>query len=220
MATNRYSPFLLYKDSSRSRHINSYIHTIIQFIKKYDRPLTFDEVEKNTNIKLLENRKLLKILSKNSKIIIKNNTILFKPVYNVKSEKDLEEIMISTNCEYGIEVEKLLDSPIDIRPFIENLKKKDIIYVLKDMDNSEVIFYNKLHLPPVNEKILEMYNKIKIPNHQDILRELSLAGIKVEDKASEERKNIVVKKSKIKKYKRKIKITNTHVKGLNLNDFE
>lgn len=220
MAINKYSSFLIHKNSGRSRHINSYVHKIIQFIKKHARPLTFDEVEKNTNIKLLENRRLLNTLSRNSKVIIKNDTILFKPVYSVKNEQDLEKIMIETNCEYGIEVEMLLDSPIDIRPFIENLKKKDVVYVLKDMYDSEIIFYNKLQLPFVNKTILEMYNKIKIPSHQDILNDLSLAGIKTEDKSNEERKNIVVKKSKIKKCKRKIQITDAHVKGLNINNSE
>lgn len=220
MASNRYSPFPSYKENSRARHINSYIHTIIQFIKNYDRPLTFDEIEKNTNLKLTDNKKLLKTLTKNPKIVIGDNTLLFKPLYNIRNEKDLENIMVATNCEYGIELEKLLDSPIDIKPFVQNLQKKAVIFVLKDIDNSEIVFYNKSYLPPANDKIVELYNKIKIPNYQDVLKELSSAGIKVERKAQEERRNIVVKKTKIKKYKRKIKITNTHVKELNFNDLD
>lgn len=217
---NKHSPFPSYKDSTRARHVNSYIHTIIQFIKNYDRPLTYEEIERSTNIKVTENKKLLKALSKNPKIIIAKNTLLFKPLYDVRTEEDLENIMTESNCEYGIELEKLLDSPIDIKPFIENLKNKKVIYVLKDIDGSEIVFFNKLNIKSADDKIVEMYNNVKIPNYQDVLKELSSAGIKIEKKSNEERKNIVVKKNKIKKYKRKIKITNTHVKGLNLNDLD
>lgn len=209
----------IYQDS-RERHVNSYIHQIIQYVKNHDRPVHFEEIERKTLIKLNKNEKILSALSKNPRIEINTNSLLYKPLYNIRNENDLLELMKSTDSKFGIEMEKILDSPINLKPFIENLKDKKIIYILKDSDNSEILFLNKLNLEPADEKIKNLWDDIKVPNYSDIIKELSSAGIKVEQKFYEDKKNIVKKKSKVKRFKRKIKITNTHVKGLNLNDLE
>merc|ERR1711915_171332 len=213
------SKFTMYNEP-RERHVNSYLHTIIQYIKEFDRPVPFEEIERKTMIRLIDNKKVLEALKKNSKVKVNRDSLLFKPVYNIRSEDDLFQLMEQTECKYGIEMEKLLESPVDVRVFVENLKKKEQIFILKDTDNSEILFLNRLKIEPVDEKIKALWDEIPVLNYPDIIKELSSAGIKVEQKFYEEKKNIVKKKNKVKKFKRRIKITNTHVKGLNLNDLD
>lgn len=202
------------------RHVNSYIHTIIQYIKPLDRRVPFEEIQRMTFINLNDNKKVLEMLNGNTKVEVGTDWVEFKPAYQIRNVEDLEKILKDTNCRNGIEMDKLIDSPVDIRKYVKELEEKGKIFVLKDTDGAEIVFYNKIQVEKCNEKIKNLWEEIKVPSYQDICKELSSAGIKVEQKFYEEKKNIVKKKSKVKKYKRKIKITNTHVKGLNLNDLD
>lgn len=208
-------------DNTRSRHVNSLIHTIIQYIKTIDHPVTFPEIEIHTRISLQNNPKLLTALSTNPKVILTANTLQFKPVYSIRSEDDLHELIRNTNCKNGISLAHLLDSPVDVQSFVDSLRKKNIVFLLKDSDNSEILYFNPLNsVFAANIQIKKLYDDISVPSYTDILTELSSAGIKVEKRYFEKRKNVVVKKNQVRRFRRKIKITNTHVKGLNLNDIE
>ncbi len=49
----------------------------------------------------------LNALKKNPKIVIYKDTILFKPKINIKTKEDIKSLLVSTNNEYGIEVNEL-----------------------------------------------------------------------------------------------------------------
>lgn len=91
--------------------------------------------------------------------------------------------------------------------------------VLKDNDNSEVVFYNDMQVERVDEDIRELWRSIKVPVYQDLISQLNNAGLK-KDKVEYTKKKVIIKKDKTKRYKRRIKITNTHVKGLDLSGMD
>lgn len=195
-------------------HINSYVHRILDIIKKDDRPFTFKEIYNNVGVNLLANMPLMKALRNNPKIFIDQESLKFMPLYNIRSTFDLEEILKNNGGE-GIEMSKLSDSPVDIKPFVVELREQNKIFLIKDMDNSEIVFYNDLDVRPACAEIRGMWNMIKIHNYHDMVVELNSAGLK---NASTQTvlKKAVVKKEPKKRSQRRIRITNTHVKGLDL----
>lgn len=198
------------------RHLNSYIHSIIQYIKKYENPVTFTEIKNNLNINLYNNPIILNSLKKNPKIVINRDSLQFKPKYDIKSIEDLRSLIKSTNSEHGIEVNDLLDCFCDIKNFLETLKASKKIFILKDADNSQIIYLNDYIIEKADDEIINMWNQVRIPDYADIKRELLNAGLKT---GVEEPKRKVVPESrkKVKRFTRKIKITNTHIKDF---DFE
>ncbi|KAF9763000.1 General transcription factor IIE subunit 2 [Nosema granulosis] len=198
------------------RHTNTYIHDIINLLKKKG-TLTFEEIHKETNINLLNNFNLVKSLRNNQRIIFQDNSLSYKHSYLINSREDLENVMRGVCNKEGIELNSLRDSPVDIMPLVEELK--DSLVILKDNDNSEVVFYNDMLVEKVDEDVKDLWRSIKVPVYQDLIRQLNTAGLK-KDKVEYTKKKIIQKKDKSKRYKRRIKITNTHVKGLDLSGME
>jgi transcription initiation factor TFIIE subunit beta len=195
------------------RHLNTYIHDIISLLKK-NGTMTFEDIKSRTGIDLVNNYNLTKNLKNNQRIIFKDNTLSYKHTYQIKNKEDLINL-ISFSSE-GIELSNLRDSPIDINRLLEEIKSK--IIILKDNDNSEVVFYNDLEINQVDQDVRDLWIGIKVPPYQDLILQLNSAGLK-KDKI-QTKKKMIIKKDKNKKYKRKIKITNTHVKGLDLSGIE
>lgn len=200
------------------RHLNTYIHDIINLLKK-NGTMTFEEIRKETNINLLNNYNLVKALRNNQRIIFQDNSLSYKHTYLIKSLDDLEDVLVKVCNREGIELNSLKDSPCDIMPFIEELKEAKKIVVLKDNDNSEVVFYNEMQVERVDEDVKDLWRSIKVPVYQDLIAQLNTAGLK-KDKVEYTKKKVIIKKDKSKRYKRRIKITNTHVKGLDLSGME
>ena len=114
---------------------------------------------------------------------------------------------------------KLNESGTDISEFIKSLLLNEKIIILKDIDNSEVVFYNEMNSKPIKPEIKELWVSIKVPNHHDIVDQLSNAGLKNSEEQAFKKKKLT-KQPKNKRNKRKITITNTHVSGLDLNNME
>ncbi|KAK6089301.1 hypothetical protein P3W45_001709 [Vairimorpha bombi] len=199
------------------RHINSYIHDILNFLKSHNGPVSFTDIYKKLRIDVHNNYRLFRALQTNEKISITNNFIQYMYTYNIKHKEDLLSIL-SKNKE-GIELAKLKDNQRDISEILEECKKDMQCIVLKDNDGSEVVFYNDMVIDQVDTDLINLWRSVRIPGYQDLLRELNVAGIKSDKNESVKRKAIT-KKTKTKKYRRNIKLTNTHVKGLDLSGMD
>lgn len=196
-------------------HLNSYIYKILEFIKKDNKLYSFKEIQDSLGINVLSNSMLIKSLRNNSKVRIENYTIQFVPLFNYRTAEEFIELLKSKVGEEGIEMEKLADAPVDIKQFLLKYVESNEIYILKDMDGSEVVFYNDSNIVPIDDKIKALWNSVKILNYHNIIDELNLAGLK-KDLGSDAKKKLVSTIKKKKRSQRRIKITNTHVKGLNL----
>lgn len=198
-----------------SKHVNTFVHRILELLKKHDRPLSYEEIEEQTGINVLSNVQLVRALRINPKIAITHSSIQFLPSYAIRNIEDLLNILKEANGKEGIEMSKLLDTPVDVTPFIEELTREKRIIILKDMDGSEIVFYNELPNPGLKKEIRDLWADVKVPNFHDIAQELSESGLKGPG-MSVLKKERPVRQSKLKKGKRRVAITNTHVKGLDL----
>ncbi len=219
-------------------HINLVIHKILEFIKQSDRAYSFKEIETHCKLKITP---VITALKRNPKIFIENNKIYYLSEFSIRSLDDLRDLL--KNRKEGIELERLDDGPFKVSKLLEvpeipiekaqiNKKKskeinlfshvKDDFIVLRDLDNSQVVYYFDSSLKlSVDDKIKLLWDEVTIPDYQDLLEELKKAGINSMTKVVSN--NLKEAKTKIKKKKtarRKIKITNTHVKDLNLEEMD
>lgn len=199
------------------KHINTYIHEILNYLKNSSSQVTFSELYSKLRIDIHSNGHLIKALQKNEKIKMTNNTIEYLYAYNIQTEEDLLKIL--NESQEGIEMVKLKDNKCNIDNIIEKCRNEEKLIILKDLDNAEVCFYNDTYCDKPDKDIIDLWTQIKIPGYQDLLRELNTVGLKSEKKEIVKRKAIP-KKIKSKKYRRNIKITNTHVKGLDLSGMD
>lgn len=202
-------------DSGLQRHLNSYIHSVINLLKKHDRPLSFEEIRRETSVDLHSNYTLLQSIKKNPRIVATHTTLMFKPLYSIRAVGDLRRVVRELNNEEGVEMSKLADSPVNISPFVEELRRRGEIIILSDLDGSEIVFNNEMQEAPVDPQIKSLWGQIRVPTYHDLIRELNTAGLKAES-VENVKKKIVGKAKKGKRNRRKVRITNTHVKGLDL----
>ncbi|KAL6120505.1 hypothetical protein NUSPORA_02759 [Nucleospora cyclopteri] len=176
-------------------------------------------------------------LKANPRIKIENNTIYYAPEFTIKTREDARELL--ERAKEGIEMERLCDGPINVRkimlgkneevaPKLIGVRKRNKItlppiiannfIILRDLDGGEVAFYNEFTVE-MDERVKELWNSITVPNYTDILEEMKMAGIKTNIQVA--KRNTVIKtEKKRKKGRRRIKVTNTHVEGLDLNNLD
>lgn len=206
-------------DGGIQRHTNTYIHAVISLLKQHDRPLSFEEIRERTRIDLHNNYMLLQSIKKNPRIVATHSTLMFKPLYSIRSIEDMRRVVRGLNGEEGLEMDKLMDSPVDVTSFVEELRRTGEVIVLSDMDGSEVVFWNDTMEKPVDPQIRDLWGQVRISTYHDLIRELNTAGLKTE-KVENIKKKSMIKIKKGKKNRRKIRITNTHVKGLDLSGMQ
>ncbi|CAD25395.2 TRANSCRIPTION INITIATION FACTOR TFIIE BETA SUBUNIT [Encephalitozoon cuniculi GB-M1] len=202
-------------DRGVQRHTNTYIHAVISLLKQHDRPLSFEEIKDKTRIDLHNNYVLLQSIKRNPRIVATHSTLMFKPLYSIRSVEDMRKVVRGLGGEEGLEMSKLMDSPVNVVPFVEELKKSNEIIILNDIDGSEVVFWNDTQESPVDPQIKSLWNQVRITTYHDLIRELNTAGLKTE-KVENVKKRPTIKIKKDRRSRRKIRITNTHVKGLDL----
>ncbi|KAI5168475.1 transcription initiation factor TFIIE subunit beta [Pancytospora epiphaga] len=199
------------------KHLNSYIHRILETLRREDRSFTYQELQKELGINILANQLLCRALKNNPKIEIDRNMLRFVPLYNIRTVEDLRSVLLGAAANEGIEIFKLVDSPVDVQPFVEKLINDGDILTLKDLDGSEILFYNKYPgIRSASDEIRELWASVKIPSYHDIMEELGTAGIQSEY-GQVLKKRLIKRKETRKRSQRRVKITNTHVKGLDLN---
>lgn len=197
-----------------TRHNNIYIHTILTTIKKYNREVTFKEIEAETGINIEKTPGLLDLLVKSQRIVYEKNTLRFVPLHKIETEEELLDLLKKTESKHGIPVDELLDRSNDIKPFIDKLIEKNQAILLKDIDGSTTIFYNALDIKNVNPEILKLYEEVPVPEARELVKELLNAGLTMKVQEKSIRKTVPVQRKK--KYLRKIKITNTHINNSEL----
>lgn len=201
------------KSQAPQRHLNSYIHSIIQHTKQFPHPTTFTEIKDALAINLYNSPAILHALKNNSKLIVNNNTIQFKPKYTIKNKDDIKALLNATENNYGIEMVELVDCPVDIKGFVKELVADNLVFLVKDLDGSEILFNNDMQIDAVVPEVKERWTQIRVPDYEEVRASLKVAGMKSGYNEVRKIRNIELV-AKDNKPRKKMRITNTHIKGL------
>lgn len=148
------------------------------------------------------------VLRRSDKIRVCNGYVEYIPSYTFANVDEL--LAVLKGC---IDMDSLTDMSEDKVRIVCEAEKDGKVYVIRDLDGVELVFPNTFGNIAVSEGVKEIYRGIKVPSYQDVLKELAAVGVRKAE--SKNTRHLILRRTKIKQYKRKIRITNTHVKDLN-----
>ncbi|KAJ3092945.1 hypothetical protein HK102_000039 [Quaeritorhiza haematococci] len=167
-----------------------------------------DELIRKLAFDVFANRELFSMLTNNEKISYDpaTKTFTYKPTYNIRTKEDLLQLLKENREFGGMEAKELKDSYADLNTAIKELEEAGQIIVIRNKDNAPKLLYP-------NEPSLS----IKISEEPGVLTsELEKAGLKTMEVFSTRPKTQNKAKGKSRRGNRKMKITNTHLEGIDL----
>ncbi|KAF9203898.1 hypothetical protein BGZ49_005915 [Haplosporangium sp. Z 27] len=207
------------QDTGIGKHINSLLLNAINFLKTSDEPQSVEDLKRKGNIDLDAKPELFQLLKANEKVLYDqlNGTFVFKPTYHIKSKEDLLMILEKRRNEGGMDYKELKDSYSKLAQSVEELANEGRILVIRNKDgNPRVLFWNdQRYNTAMDKEFRDIWHSLRITDELDLSKELEKAGLthmQVYDKKGpgEAPKRKPVRRN------RKVKITNTHMKGLDL----
>ncbi|ORX80289.1 hypothetical protein K493DRAFT_320910 [Basidiobolus meristosporus CBS 931.73] len=202
------------------RHTLSMVYTVINFLKSVEEPQTAEDLKRHVNADFEANPELYRTITQNNKIDYdpKNHTFSYRPAYNIKNKEDLLALLQEKKDEGGMEVRELKDSYIDVRGVVEELVETGQVYVIRNKDNTpRILFYNDARLNvDFDADFKQMWHELRAPDETDLPAELEKAGLKTMEVFEKKAAVDDSKQKKAKARNRKVKITNTHLEGIDL----
>ncbi|KAF9929098.1 hypothetical protein BGZ65_005939 [Modicella reniformis] len=207
------------QDTGTGKHINSLLLNAINYLKTTDEPQSVEDMKARGKIDLDAKPELFQLLRLNEKVAYdeRNATFVYKPTYQIKSKEDLFAMLEKRKNEGGMDYKELKDSYAKLPQAVEELAAEGRILVVRNKDgHPRVLFWNdQRYNTAMDPEFREIWHRLRIPDEVDLPKELEKAGLthmQVFDKkgAGEAPKRKQVRRN------RKMKITNTHMKGLDL----
>ncbi|KAI9096067.1 hypothetical protein DFS34DRAFT_151797 [Phlyctochytrium arcticum] len=203
---------------------NTKVYTIINTLKERDGngepPLTEKEIMRLTAINVTSTPGLADLLRHNPKIIWNptNKTYQYRPKYTIRSKEDLVALVKEHRFEGGMEVKELLDSWNNVIPVIQELEKSGDLFALKTKDGKpRIVFYNDKELNvTMSSEFHKYWHEVQLPKETDLAKELERAGLKSMEVFSTMDKDANKPKGKRRRQTKRIKLTNTHLEGLDI----
>ncbi|RKP37863.1 hypothetical protein BJ085DRAFT_23378, partial [Dimargaris cristalligena] len=184
-------------------------------------PQSFEEIEIALGVDVKSSEEIRQRLIENTKIIFNADvgTLEYKPTYDLRTPDDLLTLLQSRTYECGTDIRDFKDCILNVREAAEALIKQGLVLAIRNKDNvPRYLFYNPHPAVrvDVNPEFKEEWNRLKVPDEADLSKELDRAGLKqmevfqtvISDKDS--------KSKKPKARNRRVKITNTHLQGIDL----
>jgi len=118
----------------------------------------------------------------------------------------------------GMDMRDLKDSLSKVPTAVEELIQSQQILAICSKDNApKTLFHNEMQLDiRLEPDFKEMWHSLKIPDETDLPRELEKAGLKTMEVFEKKVAKAEPKLKKAKQRNRRVKITNTHLEGIDL----
>jgi len=206
-------------DTGSGTHVLTQIVSIIDFLKSVDDPQSISSINKACKVDIEKNRDLHDKLRSNEKITFdeQNITFAYKPTYPIRNNEDLLSLLKKHKDQGGMEFKDLKDSYSKLDAVVDDLDQSGKILVIKKKDDiPRILFWNDAEYnTPVDSEFKIMWAETKVPDEADLPRELEKAGLKTME-VFEKKISTEPKQKKSKGRYRKLKLTNTHLVGIDL----
>ncbi|KAG0222638.1 hypothetical protein BGW42_006414 [Actinomortierella wolfii] len=207
------------EDTGTGRHTNSLLFAAIKYLRDAEEPQTAEDIRRKGNVDLEAHPELYQVLKDSPKVDydMVNHTFQYKPTYNVKSKEDLLALLEKNKNVGGMEYKELKDSYSKLPEAVRQLAEEGKILVIKTKDGQpRVLYWNDVRYNTAMDKeFRDIWHRMRVPDETDLPKELVKAGLahmQVQDKKGPGE----VKKQKTARKNRRMKITNTHMKDLDL----
>ncbi|KAI7828563.1 hypothetical protein BC939DRAFT_443259 [Gamsiella multidivaricata] len=207
------------QDTGAGKHIMSLVLSAINFLKSTDEPQTVEDMKRKGNVDLDANPELYARLKANEKVDYneRDGTFAYKPTYQIKSKEDLFMMLEKRRHEGGMDYKELKDSYSKLLQAVEELAAEGRILVVRNKDgNPRVLFWNdQRYNTAMDPEFRQIWHRLRIPDEIDLPKELEKAGLTHMQVFDKKGPGDVPKRKQVRR-NRKMKITNTHMKGLDL----
>ncbi|KAJ1915446.1 transcription factor TFIIE beta subunit, TFIIEB, Tfa2 [Tieghemiomyces parasiticus] len=213
---------LLTGQSSATRHAGTLVYHIINHLKKVCAPQTEEDIQTATGIQVNEVDNLRARLTENKKIIYDpdSETFEYKPDYDLRTKDDLLMLLQSRAYESGTDIKDLKDCVLNVREAAEPLVREGRVYTIRNKDNAPRLLFYNTHPAirvSVGDEFKDLWHQVRVPDEADLSKELDFAGLKqmevFQKKVTDPSDG---KGKKAKQRNRRVKITNTHLEGIDL----
>ncbi|KAI8817458.1 uncharacterized protein EV422DRAFT_509032 [Fimicolochytrium jonesii] len=199
--------------------MNTKVYNIINALREKDAPASEAEIFRLTAINVAGSAELRELLKNNPKITYHDHdgTYQYKPKYNLRSKEDLLSLLYTTRDSGGTELKELTDSWPGLLAAVHDLSASGDILVLTTKDaKPRILFHNaKEYNLTVSDEFKEYWHKVPMPKEADLARELEKAGLKSMEVYSMQKGDAGLKMRK-RRVNKRVRMTNTHLEGLDL----
>ncbi|KAF9192635.1 hypothetical protein BGZ50_008341 [Haplosporangium sp. Z 11] len=191
-------------ESSRI-HTDSNANPNLNGLQNVDEPQTVEDLKRN-GIDLEAKPELYQLLKSNE-----------KPTYQIRSKEDLLAMLEKKKNEGGMDYKELKDSYSKLAQSVEELASEGRILVVRNKDgNPRVLFWNdQRYNTAMDPEFRQIWHRLRIPDEIDLPKELEKAGLTHMQVFDKKGPGEMPKRKPVRR-NRKMKITNTHMKGLDL----
>ncbi|KAK3814225.1 MAG: hypothetical protein J3Q66DRAFT_345966 [Benniella sp.] len=208
------------QDTGAGKHINSLLLNAINYLKSTDEPQTIEDMKIRGKIDLDAKPQLYQMLKLNEKVEFneRDGTFVYKPTYQIKSKEDLLAMLERKKNEGGMDYKELKDSYAKLPQAVEDLASEGRILVVRNKDGApRVLFWNdQRYNTAMDKEFRDIWHRLRIPDEVDLPKELEKAGLTHMQVFDKKGPGDTPKSKKPVRRNRKMKITNTHMKGLDL----
>ncbi|KAJ3209008.1 hypothetical protein HDU67_006423 [Dinochytrium kinnereticum] len=151
-------------------------------------------------------------------------TIWYKHEFSIKTKEGLLDLLRSNMKSGGTDIRELKESCPDIYTMVDELEKSGEILLMRNKDDTpRLAYYNCLNERvgdgpaqyPASE-FAKYWHEVELPTDEEaLLKELNKAGLRTLDGSTLMKSKKVIAKAKARRGRR-IKITNTHLEGVDL----
>ncbi|KAJ3139390.1 hypothetical protein HK100_011665 [Physocladia obscura] len=212
---------ILSMDKARKIALQTQLTTMLAVLKTLELPIAYSGLSAKLGTDILSSADLIQVWKACDKIGFDDGKqeIWYKRQFSVRSKEELLNLL-KANCNIGgLDVKVLKEGYSAINDAIKELEEAGKILVIKNKDgNPKVVYYNNLPSEAVSKypssvEFKTYWDKVEVPDDEEISKELSRAGLSVTDMTSLKAVPAKMKPRAGKARGRKAKITNTHLEG-------
>ncbi|KAF9571315.1 hypothetical protein EC968_000755 [Mortierella alpina] len=201
------------QDTGAGKHINSLLLGAINYLK------ALEDLKRKGNVDLEAKPELFDLLKSNEKVSYDTvtETFVYKPTYHIKNKEDLLTMLEKRKNEGGMEYKELKDSYSKLAESVKELSDEGRILVVRNKDGMpRVLYWNDVRYnTAMDQDFRDIWHKLRIPDEVDLPKELEKAGLTHMQVFDKKGPGETPKRKQVRR-NRKMKITNTHMKDLDL----
>ncbi|ODV94075.1 hypothetical protein PACTADRAFT_50964 [Pachysolen tannophilus NRRL Y-2460] len=197
--------------------LSTQLHLAVEFIKSQDYSIPVSKLEDYLSADVTTN--LLPLLSNIDRIKYDPHTgmIEYMSLHNIRSSADLLGFLRSQPIFKGISIKELKDGWNGCMDSVNELEKQHKVIVLrKKKENAARLVFPNLggEVGLIDEEFVNMWSHIKLPEGDSLQIKLNENGLKPTSMGPLTKKKPIGTESKKLKKPRRVKLTNTHMKGI------
>ncbi|KAG0204207.1 hypothetical protein BGX28_003782 [Mortierella sp. GBA30] len=188
-------------------------------LQSVDEPQTIEDMKRKGNVDLEAKPELFELLKSNEKVSYDSisETFVYKPTYHIKNKEDLLAMLEKRKNEGGMEYKELKDSYSKLAESVKELSDEGRILVVRNKDGMpRVLYWNDVRYnTAMDQDFRDIWHRLRIPDEVDLPKELEKAGLTHMQVFDKKGPGETPKRKQVRR-NRKMKITNTHMKDLDL----